>query len=338
MSQINYEFIKKYLAKINHRWIVTGAAGFIGSHLVEALLIAEQQVTAIDNYSTGKEGNYSTIKELVGSEKAKNLTIINGDIRDLEFLKSNLKEVDYCLHQAALGSVPRSMLEPQLYHENNVSGFVNVLEAARVNGIKKIVYASSSSIYGDYPSNPKAEEHKGIALSPYALSKQINELSAQNFAQIYGISCVGLRYFNVFGPRQDPNGAYAAVIPKWIQTLINGEHCQIYGDGTTSRDFCFVSTVVLANILAATKFNGQHTVFNVGHGQETTLNQLHAILVSSLKEQGINPQFDQPAYKDFRTGDIKHSLANASKIKNELGLVPESTITEGLKLTVSSFL
>jgi UDP-N-acetylglucosamine 4-epimerase len=327
-----YEQVKQLLLNQPGIWLVTGAAGFIGSNLVEALLGMNQRVVGLDNYATGSLKNLDEVRSLVGDNRWKKFVQIEGDIRDPEMCKRSCQGVDYVLHQAALGSVPRSIADPLASHESNVTGFVNMLTAARDNGIKRFVYASSSSVYGDHPALPKVETEIGNCLSPYAVTKRANELYAETFARCYGMETIGLRYFNVFGPRQDPNGAYAAVIPKWISAMINNEPVCINGDGETTRDFCYVANVVQANILAATVQNAEaiNQTYNVAVHARTSLNQLFNLL-----RDGLIPDYPRltnrvPVYMDFRSGDVRHSEADISKAKGLLGYKPTHTIEEGL--------
>lgn len=309
--------------------LVTGGAGFIGSNLVEHLLTAGFRVTVLDNFATGKREN------LLPFADNTDFTLLEGDIRNIDDCQKAVKGVDAVLHEAALGSVPRSIKDPATSAAVNISGFVNMLYAAQRAGIKRFVYASSSSVYGDCTDSPKVEERTGTPLSPYALTKSVNEQFAANFAKVYGMECIGLRYFNVFGKRQDPNGAYAAVIPKFSAALLKKESPVINGDGSYSRDFTFVEDVVQANIraLTANKPEALNTVFNVACGMETTLNELFACLRQELAV--FNPEISSvtPEYGPVRAGDIPHSLADISKAGRLLGYSPRYTVHEGLKLT-----
>lgn len=339
MSGFSYDFIAAKLKNIKATWCVTGAAGFIGSHLVEALLLADQKVIGFDNFYNGKQENLESVKSIVGNNCWSRFTFIEGDIRDSKKIDAALIGVDYCLHQAALGSVPRSMAEPELYHDNNVVGTQNVFAAAAKGKVKSLVFASSSSVYGDNTEQPKVEERIGRALSPYALSKQLNELHADLCVKSHPISITGLRYFNVFGPRQDPNGDYAAVIPRWVTTLLKGQPCTIYGDGSTSRDFCPVPNVVFANILAAISKQNDFKVFNVGLGRSTSLNDLYSMIkknvISNLPaDQRQNLEILTPEYSDFRIGDIKHSCASINLISERLGYRQSISVEDALKVTV----
>lgn len=328
-----YQETQQYLKDHQHHWLITGVAGFIGSNLLEALLRLNQKVTGLDNFSTGHKHNLEQVKELVGAEAWRNLNFIEGDIRNLADCVSACNGVDYVLHHAALGSVPRSIEDPILTNENNISGFVNMLVASRDAHIKRFVYAASSSTYGDHPGLPKVESVIGSPLSPYAVTKYVNELYADVFARCYGTESIGLRYFNVFGPRQDPNGAYAAVIPRWIAALITDQILQINGDGETSRDFCFIDNVVQANLLSALTKNSDavNQVYNVALNERTSLNQLYEMMRSLLLEQFPHLQKHRPQYVDFRAGDVRHSQADISKAEKLLGFQPTHRIDEGLK-------
>lgn len=315
------------------RWLITGCAGFIGSNLLETLLKANQQVVGLDNFATGHQRNLDEVKQLVSPAQWANFSFIDGDIRQLEQCRQACTGIDYVLHQAALGSVPRSIADPITSNDTNISGFLNMLVAARDASVKRFVYAASSSTYGDHPALPKVEAVIGKPLSPYAVTKYVNELYADVFSRSYGFHSVGLRYFNVFGPRQDPNGAYAAVIPKWTAAMIADQTVVINGDGETSRDFCFVANAVQANIRAALAEISHAEVFNVALGDRTTLNQLFAAIAQSLAENGI---FYKKAaqYGDFRAGDVRHSQADISKAQQLLGYAPEYRIREGLTLAM----
>lgn len=307
-------------------WLVTGAAGFIGSHLVETLLMEGHAVRALDNLSTGKRQNVAPF--LFG----KNFEFIEGDICDPAICRRALADVDVVLHQAALGSVPRSIDDPASSHAANVTGFLNIANAAREAGIKRVVYASSSAVYGDEPGLPKIEDRIGQPLSPYAATKTMNEVYASVFGRCYGMEFVGLRYFNVFGPRQDPNGAYAAVIPKWVAAMIRGETVRINGDGETSRDFCYVANVVQANLAAARTTNNAalNQAYNIAVGGRTTLNQLFALLRDRLAPKYPHLRAIQPVHDEFRAGDVRHSLADISKAAKFLGYKPTHSIEQGL--------
>ncbi|HEX5220609.1 MAG TPA: SDR family oxidoreductase [Verrucomicrobiae bacterium] len=313
-------------------WLVTGVAGFIGSNLLEALLKLDQRVVGLDSFATGKAGNLQQVQSLVSATQWANFKFLEGSICDFETCQQACVGVDYVLHQAALGSVPRSIEQPLATHQANVTGFVQMLEAARLARVSRFVYASSSSVYGDHPALPKVEDQLGQVLSPYAATKLINEVYAQSYAIAYGFGSVGLRYFNVFGPRQDPDGAYAAVIPKWIAALLRQEPVQINGDGETSRDFCYVENVVQANLLAATVADSRavNQVYNIAVGERTTLNELFQLLHDGLRR--LDPQLpkQKPVYRDFRAGDVRHSLADISKAKQLLGYEPIQRARDGL--------
>lgn len=330
-----YQNVIKALSKKPKVWLITGVAGFIGSNLLEALLNANQKVIGIDNYSTGFLKNLEHVKDGVGDIIWKNFELIeSGDIRDREKCLSAMEGIDYVLHQAALGSVPRSLKTPLTTHENNVNGHLNILEAARYSGVKRVIYASSSSIYGDIKDSPKEEIRVGKTLSPYALSKKINEQYSWQYWKNFQLESVGLRYFNVFGKRQNPSGEYAAVIPKWISQIMNNGVVEIHGDGDTSRDFCYIENVVQANILAAvsSKVNGQSSVFNIACGKTTTLNELF------LEIRKYFPQYQKdPIFTSFRKGDVRNSLASIKNAYNSIGYEPAYDFKEGLELTINWF-
>lgn len=316
-------------------WLVTGVAGFIGSNLLETLLKLDQTVVGLDNFATGFQHNLDEVQGLVSAEQWTRFRLITGDIRELADCQAACAGVDYVLHQAALGSVPRSIADPIMTNSANITGFLNMLVAARDAKVASFTYAASSSTYGDHPALPKIEDVIGNPLSPYAVTKYVNELYADVFMRTYGFATIGLRYFNVFGPRQTPNGAYAAVIPKWAAAMIAGDPVVINGDGETSRDFNFVVNAVQANILAATATDAdaRNQVYNVAVGGRTTLNQLFVWLGESLAEQGIVYSAD-PVYQDFRAGDVRHSQADVSKIKHLLGYDPKFEIREGISVTM----
>jgi UDP-N-acetylglucosamine 4-epimerase len=313
-------------------WLVTGCAGFIGSNLIESLLAQGQRVVGLDNFSTGFQHNLDQVEAAVGREKWANFKFIRGDIRDLATCREACNGVDYVLHEAALGSVPRSIDDPITSHESNVTGFLNMLVAARDAKVKRFVYAASSAAYGDHPGLPKVEETIGRPLSPYGAGKYMNELYADVFGRCYGLETVGLRYFNVFGPRQDPDGAYAAVIPKWIAAMLRGETVYINGDGETARDFCFIDNVVQANILAATVRNPEaaNRVYNVALGDQTSLNELFGYLRDLLKRRDSTFDCANAVYRDFRPGDVRFSRADISKAKDLLGFKPTVRVHDGL--------
>lgn len=314
-------------------WVVTGAAGFIGSNLLEALLKQGQKVVGFDNFATGKPRNIEEVKRSVADSQWANFRFIEGDIRNIDSCQEACRGADYVLHQAALGSVPRSIENPLLTNESNVTGHLNMLVAARDNKVKRLVYAASSSTYGDHPGLPKVEEIIGHPLSPYAVTKYVNELYADVFARCYGMESIGLRYFNVFGPRQDPAGAYAAVIPKWIAAMIRNVPVPINGDGETTRDFCYVQNVVQANLLAAltSDAGAVNQVYNVAVNARTSLNQLFELLRTKLLPQFPHLEGYRPVYQDFRTGDVRHSQADISKAMKLLGYTPTHTIEQGME-------
>jgi UDP-N-acetylglucosamine/UDP-N-acetyl-alpha-D-glucosaminouronate 4-epimerase len=311
---------------------VTGAAGFIGCNLVETLLNLGQKVVALDNFATGYQKNLDQVQASVDAGNWKNFHFIRGDIRELEDCTKACKGVDYVLHQAALGSVPRSIEDPLLTNASNITGFVNMLVASRDAGCRRFVYAASSSTYGDHPGLPKVEDVIGKPLSPYAVTKYVNELYADVFARCYGIQSIGLRYFNIFGRRQDPNGAYAAVIPLWIASMIRNLPLYINGDGETSRDFCYIDNVIQANILSATTENPEavNQVYNVAVGDRTTLNDLFEAIRVNLAPRFKHLEDFKPTHRDFRAGDVRHSQADVSKARNLLGYEPTHHMAEGL--------
>ncbi len=327
-----FDKLQKRLSAAPATWLVTGAAGFIGSNLLEALLRLGQTVTGLDNLSTGRMQNLAQVRAAVGPALWKNFRWIKGDIRDAPLCRRVTRGVDYVLHQAALGSVPRSLEDPIATHDSNVNGFVHLLWAARTNGVKRFVFASSSSVYGDEQALPQREKRIGRCLSPYAVSKRVNELYADVFAKCYGFESIGLRYFNVFGPRQDPNGAYAAVIPKWIAAMIENEGVCINGDGSTSRDFCYVANVVQANLLAATTGNRQavNQPFNIAVGAQTTLLELFGLLRDGLAPSHGHLRGSKPRHADFRPGDILHSRADIGAARRLLGYRPSHNLAQGL--------
>lgn len=326
-----YEQLCGQLQQSPRTWLVTGVAGFIGSNLLETLLKLDQTVVGLDNFATGYQRNLDEVKTLVTPGQWARFQFIEGDIRNLADCQRACAGVDHVLHQAALGSVPRSLADPIATNATNISGFVNMLVAARDARVKSFTYAASSSTYGDHPALPKVEENIGKPLSPYAVTKYVNELYADVFARCYGFNTIGLRYFNVFGPRQDPNGAYAAVIPKWTAALLQGELVYVNGDGETSRDFCFVANAVQANLLAATATEEEalNQVYNVAVGDRTTLNQLFMELRHNLKDQGAPPDA-VPQYREFRAGDVRHSQADIGKAQRLLGYAPTHRIDQGI--------
>jgi len=327
-----YAELKNIFLNKKNTWLITGAAGFIGSNLLEALLKLGQRVVGLDNFLTGHKRNLEEVKESVSPDQWKNFSFIEGDIRDLETCRQGCKGADFVLHQAALGSVPRSIENPIATNENNLVGFLNMMVAARDAEVKRFVFATSSSVYGDHPDLPKVEDKVGRPLSPYAVTKKVNELYADVFSEVYGFKTIGLRYFNVFGPRQDPNGPYAAVIPKWFSALRNGEDVFINGDGETSRDFCFVENAIQANLLAAFTENNMalNQVYNVAFGGRTTLNELFELIREKVVAVCPSVAAVKPIYRDFRPGDILHSLANIDKAKMLLGYDPQYSVQDGL--------
>ncbi|WP_180178362.1 NAD-dependent epimerase/dehydratase family protein [Acinetobacter sp. YH01005] len=330
-----YQQVCEQLKAQPKTWLVTGVAGFIGSNLLETLLKLDQTVVGLDNFATGHQHNLNEVQSLVSAEQWAKFSFIEGDIRKLEDCQKACAGVDYVLHEAALGSVPRSIADPITTNDTNISGFLNMLTAARDAGVASFTYAASSSTYGDHPALPKVEENIGKPLSPYAVTKYVNELYADVFAKTYGFKAIGLRYFNVFGQRQDPNGAYAAVIPKWTASMINGEDVFINGDGETSRDFCFIQNVVQANILAATTQSDEAKtqVYNVALGDRTTLNELYRAIQAALATNDVNFERD-PVYREFRAGDVRHSQASIAKIEQGLGYTPQFKIAEGIQLAM----
>ena len=313
-------------------WLVTGAAGFIGSHLVARLLELDQRVVGLDDFSTGKRANVAEVLASVTPEQAARFRLDEGDIRDPAACARAMAGVEIVFHEAALGSVPRSIADPIRTHDVNVTGFLRVLVAARDAGVRRVVYASSSSVYGDHPALPKVEEAIGRQLSPYAVSKLADERYASAFARCYAMELVGLRYFNVFGPRQDPSGPYAAVIPQWFAALLHGRDVQIFGDGETSRDFCFVANVVQANLLAATATEpgAIGEVFNVAYGERTTLNVLFELVRDRVARLRPEAASARPVRRDFRAGDVRHSLADVGKARRLLGYAPTHDVRQGL--------
>jgi UDP-N-acetylglucosamine 4-epimerase len=328
-----YDQLQTRLQNESHTWLITGVAGFIGSNLLEALLKLNQRVVGLDNFATGHQRNLDEVQTLVTPAQWASFNFIKGDIREQADCQQACQGVDYVLHQAALGSVPRSLEDPITTNNTNITGFLNMLVAARVAKVKSFTYAASSSTYGDHPDLPKVEDKIGKPLSPYAVTKYVNELYADVFARCYGFNTIGLRYFNIFGSRQDPEGAYAAVIPKWVSSLIKNEPVYINGDGETSRDFCYIENVLQINLLAATTENpeGTNQVYNVAVGDRTTLNQLYEALRVNLAHQYPHLAEAKPVYRDFRAGDVRHSLADISKASSLLGYAPKYRIGEGLK-------
>lgn len=325
-----FDIVVRSLLEQPRTWLITGVAGFIGSNLLETLLKLDQKVIGLDNFATGHQRNLDEVNALVSEKQWGNFQFIEGDIRRLQDCQKVCAEVDYVLHQAALGSVPRSLNDPITTNETNIDGFLNMLVAARDCGVKSFTYAASSSTYGDHPGLPKVEDRIGKPLSPYAVTKYVNELYADVFARAYGFRTIGLRYFNVFGKRQDPNGAYAAVIPKWTGAMLRQDQVEINGDGETSRDFCFIENVIQMNILAATASDeAKNQVYNVAVGDRTSLNQLFEYLIAALRDNGI--AYELPIlYKDFRDGDVRHSQADINKAQRALGYAPAFDIQSGI--------
>ncbi|MCE5333222.1 MAG: SDR family oxidoreductase [Desulfobacteraceae bacterium] len=331
-----FDLLKADLSAKPKRWLVTGVAGFIGSNLLEALLQLGQSVTGLDNFLTGYSHNLQNVKEIVGPRKWSNFTFIEGDIRKPEDCRSACDGVDFVLHQAALGSVPRSIEDPIATNQSNVDGFLNMLMAVKDAGIRRMVFASSSSVYGDSARLPKVEHAIGNSLSPYATSKLINELYADVASRVYSVEWIGLRYFNVYGKRQDPKGAYAAVIPRWINALMSSEKPMVYGDGETSRDFCFIQDVVQANLLAAVSDNKDavNNAYNIAYGARTTLNDLLGLISRSLARHLPETAGIEAERGPFREGDVRHSHANVSKARELLGFEPQYTVERGIAETI----
>lgn len=334
-EQARYETIKTTLKQEPKTWLITGVAGFIGSNLLETLLHLDQTVIGLDNFVTGYQHNLDEVKSTVTDKQWQRFTMLKGDIRDLSDCHKATEGVDYVLHQAALGSVPRSIEDPINTNKANIDGFLNMLVAARDANVSSFTYAASSSTYGDHPALPKIEENIGKPLSPYAVTKVVNELYADVFAKTYNFRTIGLRYFNIFGKRQDPNGAYAAVIPKWVSALLNNEAVFINGDGETSRDFCFIQNAVQMNILSATANDAaKNEVYNVAVGDRTTLNDLFFAIREGLAN--VNPAIVEieASYRDFRAGDVRHSQADMSKAVDKLGYLSTHNIAQGLSVAL----
>ena len=331
-----YDDLKTRLAQEPHTWLVTGAAGFIGSNLLETLLKLNQHVVGLDNFATGHQHNLDEVHHLVTPEQWHRFKFIKGDIRNIDDCRSACAGVEYVLHQAALGSVPRSVADPILTNSANVTGFLNMLVAARDSGVKRFVFAASSSTYGDHPALPKVEHTIGRPLSPYAVTKFVNELYADVFARTYGFEFIGLRYFNVFGQRQDPNGAYAAVIPKWISSMLANQPVVINGDGETSRDFCYIDNAVQANLLAATATDPEavNQIYNVAVGDRTNLNELYSALKTSLTPIFPHLSAAKAVHHGFRAGDVRHSLADIGKASSLLGYAPSHHVGNGLAIAM----
>jgi len=317
-------------------WLITGVAGFIGSNLLETLLQLDQKVVGLDNFATGHQANLDKVEQIVGAEKWQNFNFIKGDICNKKDCQTACQNTDYILHQAALGSVPRSLADPATTNETNITGFLNMLIAARDAKVKRFVYAASSSTYGDHPDLPKVEDKIGNPLSPYAVTKVVNELYSKVFAKCYGIETVGLRYFNIFGQRQDPNGAYAAVIPKWVADMMENKEIFINGEGDTSRDFCYIDNTMQANLLGATSQieGAANQVYNVAVGERTSLNELYEMIRINLVERFPHLKEAKPTHQDYRAGDVLHSLADISKAQKLLGYEPSHNIAQGMKVAM----
>ena len=335
-----YDQLRQTLPQRPKRWLVTGCAGFIGSHLVETLLRLNQRVIGLDTFATGYQRNLDEIHETVVSDQWRNFRFIEGDIRQSGDCRQACQDVDYVLHQAALGSVPRTLADPQTTNATNIDGFLNMLVAARDAGVQRFVYAASSSTYGDHPALPKVEDAIGNPLSPYAVTKRVNEMYADVFGRCYGLASIGLRYFNVFGPRQDPEGAYAAVIPRWTRQMLLGEEVRIHGDGETSRDFCFVDNAVQANLLAATIDNSEavNQIYNVALNERTSLNALFGLLRDVLCTHRPELDVAAPVHGEFREGDVRHSQADIAKATRLLGYVPTHRLADGIQIAMPWYL
>ena len=335
-----YEEVRRRIQSAPRSWLVTGAAGFIGSHLIEHLLALEQTVVGLDNFSTGKRENLDHVRRAVGETRWERFRFIEGDIRSLDTCNAACASMDLVLHQAGLGSVPRSIDKPLRTHDSNVNGFLNILLAARDAGAARLVYASSSAVYGDHPTLPKVESQIGRAMSPYGLSKRMNELYADVFDACYGFRSVGLRYFNVFGPRQDPDGPYASVIPAWIGALVRGETAYVNGDGSAARDFCYVDNVVQANLLAATVEDPQALgeAYNVAVGEQTTLNQLFEVIRARLANRLPHLRTVRAVHREPRRGDMLLSRADVGKAARLLGYRPEFDLSAGLAQTIDWYI
>ena len=334
-----YETVKAELKESPKKWLITGVAGFIGSNLLETLLKLDQTIIGLDNFATGHQYNLDEVKREVTTEQWQRFTLQEGDIRKLKDCQKATELVDYVLHQAALGSVPRSIENPITTNETNISGFLNMLTAARDAKVRSFTYAASSSTYGDHPALPKVEENIGKPLSPYAVTKVVNELYADVFAKTYGFKTIGLRYFNIFGKRQDPKGAYAAVIPKWTEAVLTSETVHINGDGETSRDFCFVENAIQMNVLGATATeDSKNEIYNVAVGDRTTLNELYYVIRDKLAKDNTAILNTVPNYRDFRAGDVRHSQADISKASKKLGYTPTHNISQGLEIALDWYL
>jgi UDP-N-acetylglucosamine/UDP-N-acetylgalactosamine 4-epimerase len=333
-----YDEVCEDLVNKPRRWLVTGVAGFIGSALLERLLDLGQSVVGVDNFITGHKRNLDDVLAINPDERLQ-FTFIEGDLREPAVAAKACKDVDVVLHQAALGSVPRSMKDPVTSHQHNVDAYLNVLVAARDAGVQRVVYASSSSVYGDHPGMPKYEDRIGKLLSPYAATKRADEIYAQVFQDAYGMQLIGLRYFNVFGRRQDPDGPYAAVIPRWIAAMVAKKPCVIFGDGSSSRDFCYVDNVVQANVLAAMTHEAAvtGTVYNCGCNGRTDLKQLYGMIRDGLAKEYPEVASAEPTFEPPRPGDIAHSQAAIDKITAALGYAPTHQVADGMAETVAWF-
>jgi len=340
LTNKTYQNLRSSLKRNPKRWLITGVAGFIGSNILKELLNLNQSVIGLDNLSTGHQNNLDDLKKNTHVDKWKNFSFLEGDITDFNICKRSVKDVDFVLHQAALGSVPRSIKDPLNTNKSNIEGFLNMIYASKESKVKRFLYAASSSTYGDHKALPKKENAIGNPLSPYAVTKRVNEMYADVFGKVYGLNSVGLRYFNVFGPSQDPKGAYAAVVPKWIDAMKKGKTIYINGDGKTSRDFCYIKNAVQANLLASTckKSISINQVYNVAVGEKTSLNSLFQLIQDEFLN--LDPKFKKvtPVYRDFRAGDIKHSLANIAKASKHFNYQPTHKIAEGIKETVAWYL
>lgn len=335
---LKYSEVEESLKNNPKTWLITGVAGFIGSNLLERLLKLNQKVIGLDNFSTGFEINLNEVKETVGHKTWANFDFIHGDINNYDACLKAVNGVDYVLHQAALGSVPRSIEHPINSNNVNISGFLNVLHAAKEKKIKSFVYASSSSVYGDNDNLPKVEQNIGNPLSPYALTKLSNEMYSDVYSKVYNFHSIGLRYFNVFGKRQTPDSQYAAVIPKWISAMIKNEEVNIFGDGETSRDFCYVENVIQINILASLKNIKKSDVYNVAVGNQSSLNKLFKIIKNNLEKKSKKNVNGDIVYKDFRKGDVRHSLADISKAAKDLKYRPEYNLERGIEESMSWYI
>ena len=340
MAMNRYRQVEVELRQHPRTWLITGVAGFIGSNLLENLLRMDQRVIGLDNFATGHRRNLEEVRSFVEPQQWERFSFLEGDICDLDSCKRACEGVDHVLHQAALGSVPRSLADPLASHRANVDGFVHMLVAAREAKVRRVVYAASSSTYGDHPGLPKVEDVIGTPLSPYAVTKYVNELYADVFARSYQMQAIGLRYFNVFGPRQDPHGAYAAVIPRWLDAMLSGEPVYINGDGESSRDFCFIENAVRANLLAAAAplpSPAEHHVLNVAVGERTSLLQLFGYLRAEVERHAPEHAIPDPLHREFRAGDARHSLADISRARALIGYEPTHDIRQGLRVLADWF-